>query len=149
MVASAGVQKLTEGSDLLGILGEYLKNPDLIAQLQDEVVKLNTLNAEEEAQFNEAQILIQQRDSLTRQTDAQRQTLADEKTAHDAQVAKTQSDCDAYTAGEHAKLDKRQADLDAFEAELNDFKARLDQRENQLLEKAATVQGLFASANAA
>lgn len=149
MVASARVQQLNDGFDLLNVLAEYLKNPKLISQLEDEVSKLNTLTEDEAAKYNEAQILIQQRDSLNKEIASQRQTLADEKEAADAAADKAKQDSDDYVTTNKALVDKANQELDAREAELADLKTRLDQRENQLLEKAATVQSLFKSANAA
>lgn len=149
MVASTRIQALASGSDLVTILSEYLENPKLIDELSAEVVTLNTLTDEQSEQLEEAKILIQQRDALNKEIEAQRQTQADEKAAFDAASIKAKKESDDYVAANQELIAKANAALDAREEELTDFKTRLDQRENQMLEKAATVQSLFQSGNIA
>lgn len=149
MVASPRIQALTEGSAHLKVLAAYLEDPKLIDALSAEVIKLNTLSDEQSSQLEDAKILIQQRDSLNKEIEMQRQTQADEKAAFDAASTKAKQDSDDYVAANKELIAKANAALDAREAALNDFETRLNQRENQLLEKAATVQSLFQSANAA
>lgn len=143
MVASTRVQALAEGSALLSVLSEFLKDKKLIQSLEEEVVKLNKLTDDESDQLHEAKILIQQRDSLTAEIAEQRKTLSDELKSYQAQFEKDQKQCDDYIATEHAELDNRTSDLDSRQADLDDYSSRLDQREAQLKEKAAVVNGLF------
>lgn len=54
MSASQRVQLLSGGAEQLAVLSEYLKNPKIIAQLQDEVKALNSLTADEESKVAQA-----------------------------------------------------------------------------------------------
>src|ERR1700742_1232780 len=106
MVASARLQALTEGSDHLKILSEFLSNPKLIDELSQEVVRLNKLSNEEEKKLHDAQLLVQEHDKLVKEIAAQRKLQADEKAAHDALIAKEKKECDEYVAKEKAEIDK-------------------------------------------
>lgn len=143
MSSTPRVNTLTEGNDLLKVLSEFLKNPKLMAELESEVIKINTLSAEEEGRLHECKILMQQKDELEKTTAAQRKTLAAEKAAHDDSLKKTQDKCDDYVAAEEKKITDKKEAQDAREADLNDYSLRLDQRENQLKEKAAIASSLF------
>jgi hypothetical protein len=54
MSASQRVQVLADKAEELSLLAEFLKNPKLIEQLQDEVKKLNSLTSDEEAKIAQA-----------------------------------------------------------------------------------------------
>lgn len=149
MVASSRVQTLSEGSALLDILGEYLKNPKLMKQLTEEVQKINALSKEQEDQLHESQILIQKRDALIREIAANTKDLSDAKADHEAVTAKRQKDSDDYVATNKSVVDKANKALDDRKAELDDYNSRLNHRESQLTEKAAVVQSLFTKTNAA
>lgn len=143
MATSHRVQALDSGASLLGVLKEYLSNPKLIEELQDEVVKLNTLTDEKAAELHDAQILVQQRDKLTKEIAEQRKTLADEKEKHVAETEKRTKDADDYVDAAETKIAEANAALDKREADLNEYASRLDLRENQLKEKAAVAKALF------
>ncbi len=144
MVAtSARIQQLTEGSNLLNILSEFLRNPKLIEELEAEEIRLNTLSVEEQKKLHDAQMLVQEYDKLVKDIADARKTQADEKTKHEAKLAKDLADFEAYVAKETVRIETLIKNNKAREEELADYSKRLDQRENLLKEKAATVNSLF------
>lgn len=143
MSVSQRVNNLASGNDLLQILGEYLRNPKLIDDLNAEVIKLTTLSDEEEARLHEAKTLMQQRDELKAETERQAKALADDLAAHDRRIMQDKKNADEYVAAKNAEVALAHKKLDEREAALAELAARLDQRENTLKEKAAKVTGLF------
>ncbi len=144
MVASTKAQTLTKGFDFVSILIEFANDPKgLLAELEKEVIRINTLNEEQTKQYEDAISLMQQRDSLLREISDLRKQFSDEKTSQEADAAKRKADIDKYVSDEEAKIQKANEALDKREFDLNDYSTRLDQRENLLKEKAAVVNGLF------
>jgi len=143
MASSQRVQVLTDGSDLLKVLGEFLKNPKLIEELAAEVVKLNEITDQQSADLHKALTTIQQKDETAAELKKLRETIAAETSAHIKETEKRVAEFNTYIENNEKILADKKAELDAREADLNDYALRLDQRENQLKEKAATVHGLF------
>lgn len=143
MVASARVQTLTEGAEYFKMLAEYLRNPQLVAELEDEVKNLNKLSLEEESQLSEAKFAIQQRDVIKMQVDQLQTSLLAERQSHDAYLTEQRSKFDDYVAQVSAEVAEKKTEHAKKEEFLADFESRLNQRESQLNEKAAVVKGLF------
>ncbi len=113
MSASQRVQILADKAEELSVLSEFLRNPNLIQQLQDEIVKLNSLTADEEARVAQARKDLREHagkmDIL--QTSMEELTKAHE--AHKAQVAI-----------DTAELDRRSQSLDALAQTLHEVDTR-------------------------
>lgn len=92
MSASQRVQVLTNQSNELAILAEFIKNPKLIEELTAEVKKLNSLTESEEQKFNEAKEFIQKHSDLLADLNNQRNALAADKLAHENKVAAFMND---------------------------------------------------------
>lgn len=132
MAVSPRVQSLSSGADMVSILTEYISNPELIKNLQDEVVKLNALTNDEEKALMEAHQLIQQRAALFNEIEQTRKVFEQEVEDHNKNMAeekdileKHQADVLAILSDKNKMLDERQAQLDEKEDGLKKWDAKL------------------------
>lgn len=132
MAVSPRVQSLSSGADMVSILAEYISNPELIKNLQDEVVKLNALTSDEEKALVEAHQLIQQRTALFAEIEQTKKDFAQETETHNKTLAeekdileKHQADILAILSDKNKVLDERQAQLDEKEDGLKKWDAKL------------------------
>lgn len=99
MATSQRVQILDSKAQELSLLAEYLKNPDLISELSDEIKALNTLSADEEKKADEGRNLIKQRDSILAEIAAKQEALDEAQSEYEdnltALAQKTQALQDA------------------------------------------------------
>lgn len=142
MATSQRVQLLTNKSEEISALVEFLRNPNLILELEAEVKKLNSLTEEEEARLHEAKILIQRKDSLEKEIKAKEDQMAAEATAHANRLLEDRKVVDKYVLDEKAKIADALKELDQKKLDADDRETKLRQYENKLKETAAKMKGL-------
>lgn len=86
MAASQRVQILTDKSEELSILSEFLRNPNLIEQLKEEVKKLNSLSDSEEQKLSEARNFLKQHNDLSNALEKEKLDFEEKKLSHDREV---------------------------------------------------------------
>ncbi len=145
MVASTRIQALSNKADEISILREFLTNPNLAAELEAEVKKLNALSDEEESRHQEAKILMQQRDKLAAEIPVLQQQISTERGLHEAHLAASKEAFNQWLDSENAKLAEANAALDKRKEEADAEELRLRQKANKLKETAAQMQGLTVS----
>lgn len=141
MVASTNIQMLTNASDQVSVITEFMRNPAMVKRLEEEVRKLNALTADEEAKLHEAKIVIQQRDKANLEL---KNAIA-EKIAIEKSIADKNAEHHAWVLAETKKIEDAHAVLAAAKAEHEAEGVRLTQRANKLKETAAQMQGLTVS----
>lgn len=87
MAVSQSIQILDNKSQELSVLYDYIKNPNLIKELAEDIKKLNALSADEEKKAQEAREYIKKYDAMEKQMEAELDALAAAKKEHAAQVA--------------------------------------------------------------
>lgn len=142
MVASNTVQILSNKSEEIAALMEFVKNPALADKLAQEVKKLNQLTEDEEKRLHDAQITIQQKDKTEKELAVLRAQMAREVEDHKTALAAELDNHAAKMDVENKALEKAKAELDEKQAELDAREVQLNQKENQLKEKAAIMRGL-------
>ena len=144
MAQSQRVKALSDGSDMITVLAEYIKNPKIIKDLAQEVVDINKLTADEERLHTEAVMLLQQRDTLANEILLKKDELADELAKHERAIAAADAKFDKKTATAIAELEERKAALDARQLELEAEALRLHEKDIKLKSKADVIAGLAA-----
>lgn len=132
MSASQRVQVLTSKSSELDILAEFIKNPNLIAELSAEVLKLNSLTEVEEKKVQDAKAFMQNHANLLADLKSKEDDLAQRKAEHEASVNQFLLDTQGIRDLDIELKNKAiaQADMDKKHAEI---KRALDDREANLL----------------
>lgn len=92
MSASQRVQILNDQSNSLSVLAEFIKNPNLIAELEAEVKKLNSLTALEESKVAEARDFIKKHAEVVADLAAKEAALLKDRAEHETDVAKFMND---------------------------------------------------------
>lgn len=159
MSASQRVQILSGGAEQLAVLSEYIKNPKLIEQLQDEVKKLNSLTADEESKVAQARkdlrdhagkmdILQTSMEELAREQEAHKERVnadrselslrsesLDSRTKTQSDIDSRQDDKDKSHAEERKQLDAHAIEIqkaaDAVNASLSKREAVVKAREDK------------------
>jgi len=142
MATSQRVQILSDKSEEISILAQFLKNPRLIDELAAEVAKLNSLTEVEEARLHESKILIQQRDALADANASQKSKMEGEYSAHLERIASERAEADKLLAAKKAEIDDANSALDSRKSAADADETRLRQWENKLKETAAQIKGL-------
>lgn len=143
MVTSTRVQHLSNKSDEITTLMEFINNPNLVTELQEEIKKLNALTGDEEKQHHEAKILIQQRESLIKEIAQKKAEMAAELDEHKKGIALDKSELEKHVSETLAAIDAEHTKLDDRKAAIDDHELRNKQWENKLKETAAKMKGLI------
>lgn len=129
MSASTRVQVLADKAEELSLLAEFLKNPDLITDLQDEIKKLNSLTADEEEKLVQARAELKGYAEKTAALKSERDQLDTDKENHESAARLREERLDLYAAGLAAEATKQidtAAALDAKDKGLSEERKRLD-----------------------
>ena len=144
MSTSQRVQILTDKSAELNLLTEFLRNPNLIAELSAEVKKLNSLTEAEESKVAEVREMFLNHPSLVRDIEQKTANLNDAIDAHNAQVKNAteqlKKDRDAHNETVAVVL----ADIEKKQAEQVAESLRLERYAHSLKDKASRIMGLAA-----
>jgi hypothetical protein len=92
MSASQRVQILNDQSNSLSVLAEFIKNPDLISELEREVKRLNSLTELEEKKVAEARAFIQKHSEILADLKSKEDELNKRRAEHETDVAKFMND---------------------------------------------------------
>lgn len=129
MSASQRVQILSGGAEQLAVLSEYIKNPKLIEQLQDEVKKLNSLTADEESKVAQARKDLRDHAGKMDILQTSMEELAREQEAHKSQVsidtANIEASAKVLSLEKQYILDKETAHKDVIK-QLSEERKQLD-----------------------
>lgn len=143
MVASSSrVQALTEVSDLISVIKEYLANPQMADKLRDEVVSLNALTEDQINQHNEALSVIQQKDRAKSEIDSLLSRQEKEKEDHKRYIKDSMDNFSQNVSQEREKLENEHAVLDKRKLDLDEREKNLAQRDARLKEQAALIKGI-------
>lgn len=143
MTSSQRVQILSDNLEGMELLAQFLKNPRLVDDLRDEVIKLNKLTADETLQLNEAKKIIKDRDAIEAEIEALKVTLATAKDAQDALLAADRQEFEQYRSDVAGKLATDRTEVDRILADVKNQALLLDQREAVLNEKAEALKKLI------
>lgn len=99
MSASQRIQVLSNKSEELSILKEFILNPNLIDSLALEVKKLNSLTFEEEVKLKTAKDMLKNHDSILADLSKRESLLTAAKIAHQAEVKKNNDEQTAIMNG--------------------------------------------------
>lgn len=143
MASSTRVQALTEVSDLISVIKEYLSNPKMADQLKEEVVRLNSLTEDEQNKHIEAKALMQKKNKLESEISMLEQRLEKEMADHAQNIKETAAKFSEKMAQDKKSIDEEHANMDKRKFSLDDFELRLNQRENKLKEQAALIKGII------
>lgn len=153
MSASTRVQVLADKAEELSLLAEFLNNPKLISNLQEEVKKLNSLTAEEETKLSQARQDLKEHADKVEALDKMKGALDLAIKSHDQHVA----DCSAAIqsqADELATITKTQQQTQIvqdekdkahveerkqLDAQLAAFKKTVAEKEDQLSKRESKV----------
>lgn len=125
MAASQRVQILNDKISELSLLAEYIRNPNLISDLADEIKKLNFLTKEEEDKAAEGRSLVEKRDVILKEFEDKHSKLALAQEDHDKRAAEL--DSKATNLGENqAELDRKNAARLETEKYLSESKRQLE-----------------------
>lgn len=142
MATSTRVQLLSDGSEGISVLKEFLSNPSLIDNLQEEVKKLNSLTEEEESKLQDAKLTIQSHQQKTKELQDLQDKITSDRAAHEQDILSKTKDFNDYVASENQKLAEANADLDSKKLAHEEEELRLKQYDNKLKETAAKIKGL-------
>lgn len=112
MAISQRVQLLSDNAQGVSILAEYLKNPNLVDQLTEDIKKLNALTEQEEQKASAARASIITYEGLKKQQDR----LDADKAAHE----KTVMDFEQVKSDYAAEIQKQKDGLSAMESQLSE-----------------------------
>lgn len=143
MAQSTRVQKLEEGLELVSVLGQFLNNKKLCAELADEVKRLNTLTSEEEHRLTECKLLMQRKDTLIADITEKEDDLANMIAVHERKIKGDTEALKNWSDDERDKIEASHKDLDKRQEVMASEENRLRQWESQLTEKAKLAAGLF------
>lgn len=97
MSVSQRVQTLQSGAEQISVLAEYLKNPKLIEQLQEDIKALNSLTVDEESKLLQARSDLKEHDKKISDLKKERDQLEADKSAHADYVTKTSAQFEHYS----------------------------------------------------
>ena len=143
MAVSQRVQLLSNKSDEISIITQFLTDPNLVKSLEDEVRRLNKLTEEEEARLHESKCTIQNIDQLKMDFQKLRAEMTTEKEIHDKKLADQKASLETEVMQARARIAADQAALDERAKVLAAEDVRLRQYDNRLREKAAAVNGII------
>ncbi len=92
MAVVGRIQVLADKAAELSVLAEFIKNPNLISQLQEEVKKLNSLTAEEEEKVAQARKDLREHAEKVEALTKERLSLEADKKSHTEYMEKTKDE---------------------------------------------------------
>lgn len=132
MSASQRVQILADKVEELSLLAEFIRNPNLISDLQEEIKKLNSLTLTEEAKLFQARKDLSEYEEKYSALQNERDQLDADKAAYEEQ-----------TAAKSAELSTLSENLDVVAKNQMQKDAEQDAREKQYLDARKEFEATF------